>query len=316
MWVLADDRPGNRSQCLGVAEALGLPFRVVDVTYGPLAVLPDALLWSSLLGVSAETRRQLMPPWPDVAVGAGRRAAPVVRAVRRLSRRRSFAVQLMDPGSHRGAFDLLAVPAHDRLRERRNLLVTAGSPHRVSAAALDAAGAIWAPRLAALPRPRIAVLVGGTTRHAVFTPAMARDLGRTVSALAAAAGGSLMVVTSRRTGAAGDALFAEIGGPHHGFRWGDPADNPYLGYLAVADAVIVTGDSASMCTEACATAAPVYIYAPDGLATDKLRRLHRTLFAAGYARPLSDGLDFWQHPPLRPADVVAAEIRRRRSLPG
>lgn len=311
VWVVADGRPGNRSQCLGVAEALGLPFRKIEVAYSALAALPDLILGSSLVGITARTRRDLVPPWPGVVIGAGRRSAPIVRALRRRSRGRTFAVQLMDPGSHRGAFDMLVVPAHDRLADRPNLLVTAGPPHRISETSLGAARELWAARLVTLPPPRIAVLVGGTTRHTVFTPAMARDLGRAVSAIAQTTQGSLMISTSRRTGAAATALFAEIGAPHHGFRWGDPSDNPYLGYLAMADSVIVTGDSASMCAEACATAVPVYIYAPDGLATEKLKRMHRALYAGGYARPLIDRLEHWQHPPLRPSEDVVAEIRRR-----
>mgnify|MGYP003635790127 FL=1 len=43
VWVLADDRPGNRSQCLGVARVLGLPFARKDIEYGPLVRLHNAL---------------------------------------------------------------------------------------------------------------------------------------------------------------------------------------------------------------------------------------------------------------------------------
>ena len=33
MWLLIDDRAGNRSQCLGVAEALGLKFEARGLEY-------------------------------------------------------------------------------------------------------------------------------------------------------------------------------------------------------------------------------------------------------------------------------------------
>jgi hypothetical protein len=77
--------------------------------------------------------------------------------------------------------------------------------------------------------------------------------------MAAAAGGSLLATTSARTDPrAGGALFAAVTCPSHLYRWDRTArDNPYLAYLALADALIVTGDSATMLAEACATGKPV-----------------------------------------------------------
>ena len=44
----------------------------------------------------------------------------------------------------------------------------------------------------------------------------------------------------------------------HAFEAGG-TDNPYLAYLALGDQFIVTGESASMLTEACATGKPVHV---------------------------------------------------------
>ena len=81
----------------------------------------------------------------------------------------------------------------------------------------------------------------------------------------------------------------------------------------MADAVIVTGDSVSMCSEACATTGPVYIYAPEALSTAKHARLHSELFDKGYARPLAGRLETWTHAPLNPAEDVARAVRERIS---
>ena len=88
-------------------------------------------------------------------------------------------------------------------------------------------------------------------------------------------------------------------------------ENPYLGILALADILVVTGDSVSMCTEASATAKPVYIYAPSGFLVAKHARFQADLFAGGYARPLTDRFEIWEHPPLNPSEEIATEIRRR-----
>ena len=80
--------------------------------------------------------------------------------------------------------------------------------------------------------------------------------------MARAAGGSLLVTTSARTKRASVlALRTAITVPCHFFRWaGKSADNPFYGYLALADSFIVTCDSASMLAEACATRRPVYMF--------------------------------------------------------
>lgn len=310
VWALADDRAGNVAQCLGVAEALGLPFAVKHIRYTRAGALPNVLRGASLAGVTAEARAALAPPWPRVVIAAGRRTAPVARWLRRRSG--ALAVQLMDPGPPgRAEFDLIAVPRHDaHAPELPNVLRHTGAAHRVTPARLAAAAAAWDGRLAHLPRPRIALIVGGATKNRPFTAAQAAELGRRAAAMATAAGGSLMVTTSRRTGpAAESALLAALPGPKDVFRWGDAGENPYFGYLGLADAVIVTGDSVSMVCEACATPGPVYVFAPEGMVAPKHARLHKALYAEGYARPLDGAIGDWRHPPLDPAAAIAGRVR-------
>ena len=317
IWVLADDRAGNVSQALGIATALGLPFSVKDIRYTAAGRLPNAMVGASFVGLTSESRATLTPPWPDLVIAAGRRTGPVARAIKQRNGGRTFLVQSMHPGSS-GAddFDLIAVPRHDRRKPAENLLEVIGAPHRVTPQRLAEAAQIWAPQFADLPRPRVALIVGGSTHRHQFTEVMAAELGRIASAAAVSAGGSLLVTTSRRTGRpAASVLAGEMKVPHRLHRWGDSGDNPYMGFLAVADAVIVTGDSVSMCSEACATAAPVYIYAPVALVSDKHARLHRDLYDGGYARPLADRLESWTHPPLNAADQIATVLRERLSLP-
>ena len=56
IWLLIDDRAGNRSQCLGVAEALGLSFEVRDLEYTAAGALPLGFLGASFFGLSAKSR--------------------------------------------------------------------------------------------------------------------------------------------------------------------------------------------------------------------------------------------------------------------
>jgi uncharacterized protein len=316
--VLADDRPGNVNQALAVAEALGWPFLVKPIRYGLLARLPNRLLGASLIGLTDAARAALAPPWPELVIAAGRRTAPVARWLKR-RQPDVVLVQLMWPGSALG-LDLLAVPAHDDLvAERPEVVRTVGVPHRVTSERLAAAAQELAPRLGDLPRPRIACLVGGSNRAVRFRCSDAVRLAHAASALAGARGGSLLVSTSRRTGEPCTAALARaIDVPRLLHRWspeGPPSDNPYLGLLGAADAIIVTADSASMCSEACASGRPVFLFRPEGGVSAKLARLHAALEATGHLRPL--GAPWPEHcpPPLDPAAVVADAIRARLARP-
>ena len=57
------------------------------------------------------------------------------------------------------------------------------------------------------------------------------------------------------------AMESMLEAPAYVYRWRkDAAENPYFGYLALADRLIVTCDSMSMLTEAIVTRKPVFIY--------------------------------------------------------
>lgn len=316
IWALCDDRAGNRSQALGVAEALGYRFQIQDIDYNVTAALPNVIMGATFMGVTANTMVNLAPPFPDIAIAAGRRTAPIARNIKKLSKGKTFLVQLMNPGGDTDDFDLLCVPRHDSMAETENLFEMTGAPHRVTAERLAEERERWMPFFEKLPGPRIALIVGGDTKRRALTADMATELGQKANAMAIQAGGSLLVTTSRRTSAeATDALLAQITAPGHVFKWGDDGDNPYFGYLSCADATIVTGESVSMTSEACATPGPVYVFAPGKLLSFKHKKLLSDVFDKGLARPLTDApFETWTHDPLNAATEVVAEIKKRLNL--
>lgn len=317
VWVLDDPRAGTAGQAIGIAERLGVPFRLVPMSWNRLAHL--AMLaprgtpfgWAAAsLGVpegGAIVRGAVEAPL--LTVSAGSRAAAAALWLRHRFGCRS--VHSTRPPLIGPRFDLLVVAQHDRAALGPNVMPVLGVPHRVSPAALHHARDAWSERLAHLPQPRIALLLGGPVRGTDLQPALAHRLGRQVARLANTHRGSVMATTSRRTGAeATEALAAGLDASMHlMFRWGEPGENPYLGFLALADAIVVSADSVSMVSEACATPAPVFIALPE-LAGGRQRRLHHSLAEAGQVRPFADSLAPWRREPLDEAGNVAAAIRR------
>lgn len=314
VWALTDDRPGNNAQVLGVADALGWPVVEKVIRYSSLARLPNVLRGATLTGLANESSALLTSPWPDVVIAVGRRAAPVARWIKRQSGGRTSLAQIMFPG-RTGAkeFDVIAVPDHDakpRVKMWPNVVTITGAPSRITPDGLAQDADRWRGRFDSLPRPYITVIVGGATRRRPFPRQRAVDLGSRMAALAKATDGSVLLTTSRRTGRVAEAaLMQAIPEPRAMYVWGQEGDNPYRGYLALADAIVVTGDSVTMCAEACATVAPVYIDAPPHTVSAKHARLHQQLFDLGCAKPLGTALEDWSHPPLNPAKDIAHAIR-------
>ncbi|MEI6558180.1 MAG: mitochondrial fission ELM1 family protein [Rhodospirillaceae bacterium] len=322
IWVLPDGRPGNASQCLGVAEALGLPYEVKTLGYTWAVVLDNRLRGASLLGIDAATRATLVPPWPDLLITAGRRAAPVARYVKAQNGGRTMLVQLMHPTHHADDFDLIAVPHHDRRPAAPNTLTVTGAAHHVTPAKLAVAAELWRERLAAIPRPRLAVMIGGAFGRRPLPVPLALDMVGQVSAVAKRLGGGLLLTTSRRTPSeVVAALPAAIGCPAYSHFWTPEAENPYFGFLALSDAAVITGDSVSMLCEATVTERPVYILSPPGLARRRQALLQERLIELGHARrfealaddsqPLLWGETAVPHRPLNAAHDIAAAIRLR-----
>jgi uncharacterized protein len=313
-WVLTDGKIGDETQCLGIAEALGvaperrrvaprLPFAWV-MPYGPIDPRE----------APGQEGSPLKPPFPDLAIAAGRRAVAYLRALKRLSKGATFTVFVKDPYWGRRAMNLIVVPDHDRLKGP-NIFATATPANRLHPWRLAAARAMPDPRLAHLPRPRVALILGGTSQHHRF-------LTKDIEALAAIAlglvqsGRGLMVTPSRRTPAALiealAAALARLPGEvkRNIFFWTGEGANPYVAILAHADAIIVTSDSVNMVGEAVATGAPVHVYEPSG-GHKKISTYLSKLEALGAIRRWRGKLEDWRPASINATPEIAKEIARR-----
>src|SRR3954465_1731951 len=146
------------------------------------------------LGRNDET---LLPPWPKLAIGCGRSAAWATRHIRQWSEGRTLAVQLLDPRIDPVHWDLVIAPRHDALRGE-NVLNPLGSLHPIDDTWLNDGRAALA-QFAALPSPRLGVLIGGARRGTPFDDNAAAAFLAAVKARHAVDGGSVLVAASRRT---------------------------------------------------------------------------------------------------------------------
>lgn len=311
VWAIHDGKAGMISQVIGLAEALGWPFiekrLVIRTPWSHL--IPQ--LWFRPFWALDPSGATLAPPWPDLIIACGRNTVAVAHAVKRRSGGRSFWVQIQDPRFARSAADLIIVPAHDAT-SGGNVFPTLGAVHRVTAERLAAMARSFASQFAALPRPLVAVLIGGDNGAYRLTAERFSAFCDQLVALAGK-GFGIAVTPSRRTAPERLALLqAKLKGSGV-YIWDGAGENPYFAMLGAADAIIVTADSVSMISEAAATGKPVYIAELDG-GSAKFTRFHEAMRAAGITRPFRGLIETWRYAPPDDTAHAAAEIRRRMKL--
>ncbi len=291
--ILAEDLAGMWSQALGLAEAAGLTPR-------KLPLLPRP--WWRLASAGP-------PPPESLALGCGGKPARVLAAWRRQGR---LAVQIQHPRMDPRRFDQVVVARHDALTGP-NVIVTRTALHRATPARLAAARADWVARLAHLPRPLVAVLVGGSNGRFRLEAAEGAALAGQIAAMLQADKVGVAVTLSRRTAPAVGEALRRVLQPLGGWVWDGTGENPYFGLLASADAIIVTADSVSMVSEAVATAVPVLVAELPG----RSRRIGTFLAGLrtdGRIRPFRGRMEAWYATPLDDTQEAADTIRRRLGL--
>jgi mitochondrial fission protein ELM1 len=309
-WAVSDARAGNLRQAQALANALDAggnagscilqprwPWRL----FAPLRMIGSRHAFAD--GFQAL-------PAPPIAVGCGRQAALATRLLRARGAR---VVQVLDPRIDPSHWNLVVVPQHDRLRGP-NVLTMLGSLHPVDAAWLALARERFAA-FAALPRPRTAVLLGGSSRHVRFDRMSFELLASRLESAFARDGGSLLLTTTRRTPRELRTTLRHRYDEMPGLAWLGPedGDNPYAGMLAWADRIVCSPDSVNMISEACATDVPVHVFDP-ARARGRLRTFLDSLLACGRIRAVDARLSAFDVEPLRETARVAAMVRERLDL--
>lgn len=315
IWALLDGRAGNDTQTLGLAQALGTPYTKKRINYTNAVLLPNRLRGTSLIGFDEKHSDPLQAPFPDMVIGTGRRLAPLIHWIKNQSPD-TFTVQLMHPQMPLEQFDCVMLPSHDDHPERENVVDVLGAPHRLQERDLKRAAHEWAPHLTPWTEPVTAVLLGGNTKAGKLRKT---EIEQLLNQLRQHPGG-LWITVSRRTPALIiDWLRKTVKAPDRLTIPGEGA-NPYLAYLALADRIVVSGESVSMVSEACFTGKPVYIFSPEHTMKPKHTRLRDTLITHGYAVPVAEyprsrTPDQHLDETSRLADVIKDRYVERRKAP-
>lgn len=251
IWTLLGDKTGDNNQLLALAEMLGVPFVTKRLSYNLLRAVPPRFLGTSLVSLTRDARRQLVPPWPDLVIAIGRRS---VATARWLKQRHGAKLALIGhPRVDPRQFDLVIttrqypVPAHDNVILLPMPMSRLGEPQAPNAAET----ALFRE----LPRPHLLLALGGPTKYwALDEGAVGAAVDRLVER-AGNLGGSVIAIGSRRTPPdVTGAVKKRLASSHR------LVEDPTIRFAALmhdADEIFVTADSISMLSEAIQTGKPV-----------------------------------------------------------
>lgn len=261
VWCLLGRKAGDNTQVRALADELGYGYREKQILAQPWELLTHLGHRPTLAGINSDASTAMVPPWPDLVISAGRRNEQVAQWIKQQSGGNTALVHMGRPWAPLDAWDLIVTTPQYSLPQQDNILHNSLPLHRLTREELLAADESLRPHIEALPRPWIAVLVGGDSGRFVLTAAKGARLGELSSQLANAVGGSVLLTDSPRTPVqAGDAVQAALGSPGYCYRVRQGGDNPYRGLLSLADGFVVTGESMSMLGEAAAMGRPLYIF--------------------------------------------------------
>ena len=261
-WLVLGDKLGDNAQVEIIAASLGWPSERRSLRFRPEFVLGKPPFKPSLYHLDLARSDALEPPWPELILTIGRRPSMAALWVRQQSGGRTKVVLIGRPKRNIDDFALIIATPQYRLPPRGNVVHLDLPLMRADPGRIGEQVEAWRERLAALPRPLTAVLVGGPTKPFVFDARVTRSLIE-LTLRSTKGEGTLYATTSRRTpDAVVGALKADLPASAQAVRLERrrPATTPTWRCSGLADRFVVTGDSISMMVEVARLGRPLAIF--------------------------------------------------------
>ena len=256
-------------------------------------------------------------PWPDIIIASGRRSTAASLFVKSQNPK-TKVIQIQNPGISSRYFDLLITPQHDNIERfvyGNNVIRTLGALHCVTAELLSTETKKFS-HLKNKSKKCVVVLIGGDNRNLKFMPHILNEFCKKLLILQEKENITLLITTSRRTGEENIRLLCGYFNNRPDTIFFNPLNNsanPYYGFLGLGDAIIVTGDSISMISEACATGKSVFIFQLPRKKSRKLsrqERFHEKIMTMGRVKIFNGEIEYQTDlPPLDDMNLLAEKVR-------
>jgi uncharacterized protein len=312
--ILLDDKPGHSNQALSLADIMKLDHVIpIKLEYNYLSLLPTILLSNTCIHIKNKT--DILNIKSGIVISCGRRTSNVARFIKK-NHPTVRIINIMWPELGYQDFDLIIAPFHDVINkkiETNNICTIAGSISNITPDFLRLNLGKWQKFFQSYKAPFISLIIGGNTKNTKFTISHAEEIIDFALAIAKKHDATILCSFSRRTPKnIKEFISNQLSAKHYIF---DPtendSENPYVGLLAISNIIIVTGDSISMCVDACSAGKIVYIYDDKKLIAAKHRIFLDYIFDANYALSFND-FDKNNTKCLNNNDVIIAKLKEQK----
>jgi uncharacterized protein len=305
VWTVSEVKAGTLTQCVGVG-------RHIDPEPHSIIVAKELRRWRAGL---LSPYRNLPQPHPDIIISCGSMAQRHVFAIASACRKRPLTVHLQTPYSEFARkYDMVFISRHDWTEAKAstaNFHQMLGVPHQVTAERLENARPTARMTWVQGDAKAVTVLIGGSNGAYLFDDATIEKLIATIEGLAAQ-GWTVLASTSRRSEPTILPRLLTLRSDRI-VVWDRTGANPYLDFLAAADAYLITKDSITMNCEAVASGRPVYSFdlaKTPGIRLDKFERFQADMSTTlGLTRPFEGEIGHYEYTPPNEAHRIAEMIR-------
>ena len=277
--ILNDGRAGHLNQSLAVLETIkkcrrdagftdeNTHVKIIDVKYknrSGRAILTFLALFVShrrqgsmqhlKFALREDSYKELMKSYADIIISCGSSSVPVNIYLKRENNAKN--VVIMKPGIlGLRNFNIVIMPKHDRPRERQNVIITEGSPNLINRESMKDGLDRIRGRIKQDKKKRLGLLLGGNNPEYELTASLANKLIDGIEKSLKEFDMELLVTTSRRTPKEVEELLKKRIGINPRCKLliianEDNIQNAVGGILELSDAVLVSGESVSMVSEA------------------------------------------------------------------
>jgi mitochondrial fission protein ELM1 len=314
IWVLVDDRAGNRAQIIGLAQNLSDDFEIKEIQYNNFIKIPNFLKFGFLIGISKETKKYLLKNKniPDIIISAGRRSA-ILSSYLKKKFSNIYNIHLMSPDLSFDKFSQIILPNHDGIKKNHlNISYINGALHKINTETIKQNFVKHQKFFTQFSQPLISVLIGGNSKNKNFSAEKMQELLILCQNISHKYGYPILFFNSRRTNREMSKVlenFLTENQNHQLYHHKQKNSHEiYLASLYTSKIIITTGDSISMCSESCASGKYIFIYSDSEFCSKKHLKFHNCLFQQNYAQKLSCDVKLIKNKKLNETVVVAQKI--------
>lgn len=264
--ILSDSRLGAEKQSIALAKLLGFKYYVLRIKFNSLVKLPNWLKYG-WCDVKEKSKEEILNFKPDIIIAAGRRAGRIAVLLKKITSHIK-TIQIMRPEVSYKAFDLVILPYHDLVNSdvlpSDNVILINGSLVDAQKPEDQSGKFLFFKHL---NPPIVALFVGGPSRSVRFDQESFKELMDLIINATKDIIGSLVISTSRRTPKEFVQIMEEkLSASYLHYyiydfnnkmaiysnaevRKGRENNNPYYSMIEMADYIVATPDSISICSE-------------------------------------------------------------------